>query len=104
MRLGTYLHEKADIFGKDAEYTVKETGSNEYKVYKWTHGKNPVEEYTCSHYPKTGKWHCTCPDAMRTKGNCKHTAIVKEWLKEGKPNPYDPKDASALGKWLFGGK
>jgi hypothetical protein len=86
MRLNNYLVEKESLFDKDPEYIAKEGKQpNTYIVSKWTRGKTPRDVY---HIQGSGNnWKCSCPTGR--KGGCKHVKFVKEWIKNGKPNPYD---------------
>ena len=34
-------------------------------------------EYTTKYYPESGKYHCSCPDYWRSRGNCKHVKQMK---------------------------
>jgi hypothetical protein len=81
-RLERYIVEKESIMDKNPEYIIKDTKTpNQYIVTKWTHGKAPKDVYTISN--NNNKWYCNCP---AHKGYCKHIDLVKEWIKEGKPN------------------
>lgn len=93
-RLGKYIEEKASLFDKDPEYIIKDAKeTNKFIVSKWTHGKEPRDVYTITK-GKTS-WTCTCP----VRSSCKHISLVKEWIKEGKPNPIGDFD-SEFKLWL----
>jgi hypothetical protein len=48
-------------------------------------------KYLLKRVIKTGKiTSCSCPGYVRTRGNCKHIDMVLEWIKNGKPSPFDP--------------
>jgi len=82
------LSEKVGLFDSDIDYIIKDDKlKNSYVVTSWTTGKAPKNVYTVS---KAGnKWSCNCP----TKTSyCKHIDMVKEWIKDGKPNPLIDKD------------
>lgn len=83
MKFYKYILEKASPFDKDPEYMVVDTKvSNSYIVTKWTNKKDPRDIY---HVTKgNDKWFCSCPTRMKP---CKHIALVKQWLKDGKPSP-----------------
>ena len=67
-----------------ADYMVQETGPSQYTVTKWE-GKNyPTAEYRVVEGPN---WSCNCPARVP----CKHVALVKKWLKSGKPSYVDEK-------------
>jgi hypothetical protein len=50
-------------------------------VSKWEMGKQPIEVYTVflGKRPK-----CSCVSG-HSRGYCKHTGMVKEWIKRGMP-------------------
>jgi len=101
MKFIDYISEKVGFFDKDADYMIREIGSNEYEVTKWIKGKNPDEIYRCFHNKSNNKWSCSCPVKVMP---CKHVKMTKSWLAAGKPNPYEPKDIQKWVKELFGDK
>tara|TARA_R110000803_G_scaffold48283_1_gene100291 strand:- start:282 stop:734 length:453 start_codon:yes stop_codon:yes gene_type:complete len=61
-------------FIKEEVKDVKTIKKLKNTVVKTLSSKGDIE-YTTTYYPKTNRYHCTCPGTWRSKGNCKH---VKE--------------------------
>jgi hypothetical protein len=96
MKLKNYLEEKASLWDVDVDYVIKDGKSlNSYVVTSWTTGKGPKNIYNV--IDTHGKWSCNCP----AKGICKHIQMVKEYLRNGKPDPFkDPELENKLKKML----
>lgn len=70
-----------------AEYFVVQKGSTQYQVSKTEEGQQIKSQYTVTE--DQHGFYCTCPRWMKRKTvSCRHTELVSEWIKLGKPQPY----------------
>ena len=98
MKFDEYINEKVGFFDKESDYIIRELKGSEYEVSKWNKGKAPEVTYRCYKRSGSNSWSCTCPTKVRP---CKHAEMVKKWIADGKPNPYDPKEISKWAKEMF---
>ena len=98
MRLSSYITEKAGIFEPHADYQIRKVTNKHYQVSKWVKGDRPTEVYDI--YDTNKGWSCNCA----VRGTCKHITMCKEWIKNGMPNVWDPKDIGKSFRELIGEK
>lgn len=78
------INEKIGFFDSDMEYIIKDgSAKNTYIVTSWSSGKQPKNIYTLTNFNK--KWSCNCPTKTPY---CKHIDMVKDYIKQGKPNMF----------------
>ena len=63
---------------KDIEWIKPKPKKQRAKTVIKTHiSGSGLGEYTTKYYPESGKYHCSCPDYWRSRGNCKHVKQMK---------------------------
>lgn len=62
-------------------YLIRQEPNGSFTVSKWNMGTYPIEIYTVRLSPRAK---CTCPGG-HNHGHCKHTGMIKEWIKRGMP-------------------
>ena len=96
MKFFNFLNEKVGLFDTDVDYVIIDAKApNSYIVTSWITGKSPKNIYIVTNIK--GKWSCDCA----VHGVCKHINMVKNWLKDGKPNPFLDKSLENDLKNLF---
>lgn len=76
-----------EYYIKDHEYRRKNRYSVTYTVAKFNYHRYPEAIYEV----KEGRfgWECTCPAHVKHGVSCKHIQMVIDWVKAGKPSPFD---------------
>jgi len=95
MKIKDFLIEKESFLDKDPDYQIRKVTNKYYQVTKWGRGKAPKEVYDV--YENPNGWKCNCA----VRGVCKHIKMVKDWIKDGMPNAWDPKDIDKQFKKLL---